>query len=151
MIQPILLRLYETNMTSLIEEVKAYKDERNMWKVQGEIANSGGNLVMHLIGNLRGFVGALIGGTDYVRKRNIEFTIKDVPRADMLAELDQTWADVKMTLSKVTDVDLAKVYDVPGTEHSLSGAVLLIYFLEHLAYHKGQINYHRRLLDVTNV
>ena len=147
MLQSITLSRYELNLTTLRNEVNAYKNEENLWKVEGEINNSAGNLVVHVLGSLRGFLGAVMGGTGYVRNRDAEFTVKGVSRDELLKEIDITWEEIKSTINQVSDEDLAKIYHIPGTEYKYPGAALLVGFLEHLVYHIGQINYHRRLLD----
>ena len=48
------------------------------------LTNSGGNLCLHLIGNLRHFIGHLLGGGNYARDREYEFNAKDLTRAQLL-------------------------------------------------------------------
>ena len=48
-----------------------------MWEVSGEIKNSAGNLCLHICGNLQHFVGAVLGNSGYVRKRDEEFSRKE--------------------------------------------------------------------------
>ena len=45
-------------------------------KLESDISNSGGNLALHLIGNINHFFGANLGGTGFVRKRDLEFSNK---------------------------------------------------------------------------
>jgi hypothetical protein len=51
-------------------------------------------------------------------------------------------------LEKLTREDLEKTYPVKVFENAMSTEYFLVHLSAHLAYHLGQINYHRRLLDV---
>jgi uncharacterized damage-inducible protein DinB len=147
MLQTILSDLYERDLNKLRQEIEQYSDEADLWKKSGDIPNSGGNLCQHLCGNLRSFIGAVLGGTGYVRDRDSEFAKQGVTREDLLNEIDATLADVKGTLAKTTDETLASDYpiDVFG-----KGPFKTDWFLVHLAthfnYHLGQLDYHRRLV-----
>src|SRR5438067_3683862 len=68
------------DLRALRREIEAYPNERDLWQVQPGITNSAGNLALHLAGNLQYFVGAVLGGTGYVRDRDAEFKRRDVPR-----------------------------------------------------------------------
>src|SRR5207245_5132891 len=58
------------DLRALRREIEAYPEERDLWRVQPGITNSGGNLALHLAGNLQYFVGTVLGGTGYVRDRD---------------------------------------------------------------------------------
>jgi len=142
-----LLNLFERDLAKLKAEVEAYNNEGDLWRVEGEIANSAGNLSLHLAGNLRHFFGAVLGGTDYVRDRDAELASKFVPRATLLAEVDAAAADVKSVLEKITDEDLQKNYPIEVFGHPMTTEFFLVHLATHLNYHLGQINYHRRMLS----
>src|SRR5690606_39572164 len=76
----ILADFYERDIRKLIEEVRLFKNEENLWKKEGHVPNSCGNLALHIIGNLNHFIGATLAATGYVRDRDSEFTKRDVPR-----------------------------------------------------------------------
>lgn len=94
-----LIKLYDRDLAKLREEIEAYKDEASLWSRYGELPNSGGNLALHLCGNLRHFLGAVLGNTDYVRDRDSEFALRDVPRDEILTAIDETREVVSATLS----------------------------------------------------
>lgn len=142
----VLVELYDRDLSKLKEEIALYGDEANLWKTDGEITNSAGNLTLHLIGNLRHFFGAVLGETGYVRDRDKEFSDGGVSRADLLAGVDQAAADVKATLAKLTADDLAKEYPIEVFGHQMTTEFFLVHLATHLNYHLGQINYHRRIL-----
>ena len=86
---------FARDLKSLKREISAYPDERDLWKVVPGISNSGGNLALHLAGNVRYFIGAVLGSNGYIRDRNAEFSRKDVPRAEVLTEIGYTGAELE--------------------------------------------------------
>ena len=147
MLLETLLKIFNRDLNKLKEEIKAYKVESNLWIIDKEVANCSGNLCLHLIGNLNHFIGAELGGTGYVRKRDLEFSLKDVPRDKLLKQVDETMTIVESTLNKLTPEDLEKEYRRRVFEDYMTTGYFLVHLSTHLAYHLGQINYHRRLLD----
>ena len=142
-----LIKLFNRDLNKLKEEINAYKDESNLWIVDKAISNCSGNLCLHLVGNLNHFIGAELGGTGYVRKRDLEFSLKDVPREELLRQVDDVMSIVESTLNKLTAKDLEKEYKRLVFEDYMTTGYFLVHLSTHLAYHLGQINYHRRLLD----
>jgi uncharacterized damage-inducible protein DinB len=127
-------------------EIEAYPDDASEWRVPGGITNSAGTLALHLAGNVQHYVGAILGGTGYVRDRAAEFSRRDVPRAEILAQLDAGVAAVERGLTRVPDSALAAEYPEKIAGHTVSTGEWLIHLAAHLAYHLGQIDYHRRLV-----
>ncbi len=111
------------------------------------IANSTGNLCLHLVGNLNTYIGAQFGASGYVRNREFEFSGKNVPRAELLSEIEKTAQIVDNTLDKLTAKQLQEECPVQFFDKIITTEYFLIHLTTHLAYHLGQINYHRRLLD----
>ncbi len=145
MLVKILAELFERDVNKLKAEIGSYANEGDLWKSGGEIANPAGNLCLHLAGNLRHFFGSVLGGTDYVRDRDAEFSSKYVPRAQMLAEVDAALTDVLSTLEILSEEDLSKLYPIEVFGKPMSTGFFLTHLATHLNYHLGQINYHRRL------
>lgn len=147
MIVEAFIELYERDLQRLKTEIKLYKAEENLWLVQEGISNSAGNLCLHLIGNLNHFIGATLGNTGYIRHRDDEFSLKNIPRQDLITNLDNCILVIHETLQKLTAADLEK--DFPLEKHGtiVDTGNMLIHLYGHLSYHLGQINYHRRLLD----
>jgi uncharacterized damage-inducible protein DinB len=133
-------------LQALRREIETYPSEEELWEVRPGITNPGGNLALHLAGNLQYFLGNVFGKTGYVRNRDAEFASKDVPRAELLREIDNAIAAVRTGMSKLSEADLAKPYpEAVGGVNSTTGA-FLAHFATHLAYHLGQVDYHRRIL-----
>lgn len=147
MIKETLIQIYEMDLQKVIEEIKKYENEEDLWKLAKGITNSGGNLALHLIGNINHFFGAVLGGTDYKRERELEFADKNVSRSEIINGLENAISVLKDALNKLSDEDLHEDYPVEfggGQQKTIS---VIIYMLSHLNYHLGQINYHRRLLS----
>ena len=146
MLRKILTELYERDLDKLKVEIQQYSDEADLWKTSGSISNSGGNLCLHLIGNLKHFFGTVLGETGYVRDRDSEFTSGDVSKDAMLADVDATRHVVLSTLAGLTEDDLDKPYPIEVFGQPMTTGYFLTHLATHLNYHLGQINYHRRIL-----
>jgi len=142
-----LIKLFNRDLDKVKQELEAYSDEALIWEIDKNITNCSGNLALHLVGNLNHFIGAVLGDTGYIRKRELEFSIKDVPVSKLKAMLDETKHVVGSTLMELSDKDLQKEYRRNPFENFMTTGYFLLHLKSHLAYHLGQINYHRRLLD----
>lgn len=142
-LKTILLR----DLEKLRKEIEAYQHEEKIWHVQNGIANSAGNLCLHLVGNLNTYIGAELGKTGYVRQRALEFSLKDIPKKELLEKIDTTISVVDATLNTLSDTQLHEEYPLLVYTDKTSTGFLLVSLIAHLGYHLGQINYHRRLLD----
>ena len=145
--QKELNQLFQRDLEKLGQEISAYQSEEKLWIVDKEIANSAGNLALHLFGNLRTFIGLDLGGIPYERNRDLEFSTKGVSREALLTELEEV---KKVVAASILGLDPERMGD--RSVHAFFGYQMTIgYFLIHLfghfSYHLGQINYHRRLLD----
>ena len=142
-----LKNIFTRDLKRLKAEMEQYTDEKNLWIVNNSITNSAGNLCLHLIGNLNTYIGKELGGTNYVRNREAEFSQKNIPRSELLEKTEDIMLIVDHTLGNLTEDILEKEYPVLVFEKKTSTAYMLVHLTTHLAYHLGQINYHRRLLD----
>ena len=155
MFNQVLITLYKRNLLKLQDELNAYADESNIWQIRDGISNSAGNLAetfglaLHLVGNLNHFIGAVLGESGYVRERDKEFSLKNIPRHEIIRSIDTTIAIIQFTLSKISDEDMNRPYPetLPILKDDNSIRFMLVHLTVHLSYHLGQINYHRRLID----
>jgi uncharacterized damage-inducible protein DinB len=147
MVKNPLIELFDRDLQKLKTEIELYKDEEKMWLTEEGISNSAGNLCLHLLGNLNHFIGATLGNTGYVRHREDEFSLKNIPRQDLIINIENTRLIVKTSLDKITAEDLEKTFPITIFERPVTTEMMLMHLTTHLAYHLGQINYHRRLLD----
>lgn len=142
-----LANLFERDIAKLKAEISAYQVESNLWRTDAAIANSGGNLCLHLMGNLQHYIGHILGGSGYVRNRPEEFSRKNIPVATLCAELDRVQKLIPDTIRFVTQEQLRETYPEKVFQESMTTEFFLLHLYAHLNYHLGQINYHRRLLD----
>ena len=147
MLVSILKTLFERDLNRLQNEIKLYKNEKNLWIVDKHIANSAGNICLHIIGNLNGYIGAEIGKTNYVRHRELEFSLKNISKAELIKKIEETKIIVESSLHELTTEQLENEFPILVFENKTSIGFMLIHLATHLTYHLGQINYHRRLID----
>ena len=143
-----LIKLFERDLNKLIDEIKSYKDEKQIWLIKGEIKNSSGNLCLHLIGNLNHFIGAVLGKSNYLRNRNEEFSKKDVSVSELVKEIEKVKKMIDHSLKNIKDKDLDALYPIDVTGTPMTTRNFLLHLYGHLNYHLGQINYHRRLIHI---
>lgn len=148
MIIESLRSLYNRDLNKLKTEIESYRNEASIWKIDQNITNSTGNLCLHLVGNLNNFIGAELGKTGYIRNRELEFSLKDIPKAELIEKVAATTDMVDDVLRQLTPEDLEKEYPLVVFGDKMTTGYFLIHLITHLDYHLGQINYHRRLLDI---
>lgn len=139
--------LFRRDLQRLKSEIEAYESEDRLWLIEKGIANSAGNLCLHLIGNLNAYIGAILGQTGYIRQRPLEFSLKNIPKTDLISQIEATMAMVDTTLSHLSEEDLQQEYPIVVFNDKMSTEFFLVHLTTHLTYHLGQINYHRRLLN----
>ncbi|MCZ4225062.1 DUF1572 family protein [Pedobacter rhodius] len=147
MLTETLKSLFRRDLLRLKTEIESYKNEANLWLTRAGISNAAGNLCLHLIGNLNTYIGATLGGTGYIRHRELEFSMQHVPQNELIKKIEETLIVVEESLDKLSQAALEAEYPLLVFEQKTSTEFLLIHLTTHLSYHLGQINYHRRLLD----
>jgi len=147
---PDLSRLIARELTSLRTELLAYADERDIWKLPPGVPNSAGSLALHMCGNLRWFIGAQFGATGYVRNRDLEFSARDVPRAELIATVQSTIDEVTRTLATLDPKVLDAEYPLEVNGFRFTAGRFFMHLAVHLGYHLGQVDYHRRLVTGNN-
>jgi uncharacterized damage-inducible protein DinB len=143
--------ILDRDLRTLGREVKAYPDERALWRVVPGLPNVAGTLVLHLTGNLQHYFGARLGGTGYVRDRAAEFARRDVPRSELLREIEAARSAVGAGLSGLKEHQLATEYPETVGGVRVDTGEYLIHLTTHFAYHLGQLDYHRRIVTGSTV
>lgn len=138
--------LFNRDLNKLKIEIESYQNESQIWVTDKNISNSAGNLCLHLIGNINTYIGAEIGKTGYIRDRPLEFSLKDIPKSELITKIEQTILVVNNALDSLTEADLQAIYPQIVFEKEMTTEFFLVHLATHLAYHLGQINYHRRLM-----
>lgn len=133
-------------LAKLEEEISLFNNEADLWKLTGDLKNTPGNLALHLCGNLKHNIGAVMGSNGYVRNRDLEFSQTGITKADILSEIRST-AEMITPILEAQDVASLKL-DFPEKSHGEDQTYYdaLIRLALHFGYHVGQINYHRRIL-----
>lgn len=142
---------FERDLDKLVQEINSFKNEEDIWKIKTGITNSAGNLTTHLLGNLNHFIGKTLGNTDYVRNRDEEFSIKNLSREKLVADIRSLQQVIKNTLPNLSSEDLKKEFPIQIRNEVYSTENMLTYLLAHLNYHLGQVNYLRRMLEAVSM
>ena len=140
-----LLKLFRRDLEKLITELEAYPSDNAVWQLADGIKNSAGTLTLHLIGNLNQFIGVKLGNTNFIRDREAEFALRDVPRAELIGKLHETIAVLEAVLPKLDTAALEQTYPLEVLGYPMTTEYFLLHLYGHLGYHLGQVNYHRRL------
>ncbi len=140
------IEVFERDLQQLKAELEMYEDESKLWIIDKDINNSAGNLALHLIGNLKHFIGAVMGETDYKRDRPAEFADKDIPRSELVQGIDETIELINTVFTDLDPEELNKTFPMDVLRPNMDTGFFMIHLAAHLNYHLGQVNYHRRLL-----
>jgi hypothetical protein len=138
---------YEREVNKLAEEINLFKNENNIWRLKDGISNPAGNLVLHLTGNLNYFIGTILAKNGYVREREKEFSEKNIPRSQLIVEVQQIIPLIQNTLPNLSKEQLQSEFPVPLGGKNYVTEDMLVLLLTHFNFHLGQVNYLRRILE----
>ena len=139
--------IFIRDLNVLAEEVQQ-TPEKNLWRIVPGINNSIGTLAIHLCGNLRHFIGAVIGKDGYQRNREAEFSGTQIPLEELLKEIFTTRDAVENAFKILTPEQLEEVMpDTPPQHKGRTIGFFLIQLSCHLSRHRGQLDYLRRILS----
>jgi uncharacterized damage-inducible protein DinB len=141
-VQAVLCR----DLGAVRRSVEAYPDDASLWAERAGLPNAGGTLVLHIAGNLQHFLGAVLGGSGYRRDRAAEFSRRGVTRAALVAEIDAAQVAVERGIAALPEEALAAPYPEAIVGRTVATGDYLVHLAVHLAYHLGQLDYHRRLV-----
>ena len=139
-------QLFDRDIRRLYKEMESYPSEQLIWQKTAGIANSGGNLCLHLMGNLNEYIGRILGNNPYQRDRSHEFSEMDIPQKELLTMIEETRESVVKTFENLDFEKLNELYPENVLGYDMTVSYFLIHLEGHLNYHLGQINYHRRIL-----
>jgi hypothetical protein len=137
--------IYLREIATLERELGLYPDDISVWKTLPGLPNSAGTLFLHLTGSLQHFFGAVLGNTAYQRDRDAEFTKRDLSRQELAQQLEAARLAVLIGFANLTESQLEQPFPVQFADSVFSVRLTLLQFSSHLAYHLGQIDYHRRV------
>lgn len=127
-------------------ELDAYRDDASVWTLPAGVNNSTGTLTLHACGNLRHFLGAVLGKSGYVRDRDAEFAVRGLQRTELEMLLAVTRDEVVRALDGLDPEVLAQDFPIPIGKTTLPTGRFLIHLATHLTYHLGQADMHRRVV-----
>jgi uncharacterized damage-inducible protein DinB len=112
--------------------------ENKIWEKPNAAANSIGNLVLHLCGNITQYILSTLGGAADLRNRDSEFAAQGGFSKQSLKDLfDGVLQNSINTIHNCSEADLTNIKSVQVYE--LTGIGIIIHVTEHLSYHTGQI------------
>jgi uncharacterized damage-inducible protein DinB len=139
-------QLIVRELTGFANELNLCADDGVIWQTVPGVSNSLGTLAVHVCGNLRHFVGGVLGHSGYVRDRAAEFSRTAVPRAVLLQELADTAAIVVETLEQLPAEQVEQPFPQPVGGVTMPTGLFLTHLAAHTAFHLGQAGYLRRAL-----
>jgi uncharacterized damage-inducible protein DinB len=95
----------------------------------------------------------VLGGGSYIRDRDAEFSRRGVPRAELIEGLREAENAVRNTLTSIDPARFDEPYPLPVANRRVNTGEFLAHLATHLAYHVGQLDFHRRVVigDATGV
>jgi len=136
--------LLTRELETFAREIELFPDDDAPWRTLPGVTNSAGVLARHVCGNLKHFVGAVLGASGFVRDRDAEFAARAGSRAELARELRETSVLVAEVLPRVDEAALSRSYPQPVGGLEVPCDRFLLHLCAHLALHLGQAGYLRR-------
>jgi hypothetical protein len=140
-----LAELFARDLRRLKQELEVVPDE-DLWRRLPGISNSAGNLVLHLEGNLREYIGRQLGSVPFERDREQEFGRSGVAGAELSARVAALEELIPPILRGLNASQMRSPYPEEVFGAALSTGQFLVHLHGHFNYHLGQIDYLRRIL-----
>lgn len=116
-----------------------------IWLRSADNVNAVGNLVLHLCGNVRQWIGSGVAGKPDVRVRDREFSARGgASREDLKERLAGVTAEACATIRELPPARLAERVTVQG--HDVSVLEAIYHVVEHFSGHAGQIIFQTKAL-----
>ncbi len=113
-------------------------NDEQVWMRGGDHENAIGNLVLHLCGNVRQWIGSAVGGKPDIRVRDREFQARgDVSPADLAERITAVVDDAVAVIRRLDEAALLKTVTVQ--KYTVTGLEAIAHVLEHFGQHTGQI------------
>jgi hypothetical protein len=145
-IQALLIR----DLGGMKKEIEAFPDDQQIWDVLPGVSNPAGTLAIHGCGNLKHYIGVVLGGASYKRDRENEFANRFMTRDEICCEIDSTVTLLRQTLSVIDPEMLGSTYPERVGSFELNTQQFLLHLCSHLSLHLGQAGYLRRILSGSN-
>ncbi len=118
--------------------------EEQIWTRHGPHANAVGNLVLHLCGNVRQWIGFGVAGLPDIRQRPEEFRAESGSRGELTKRLQAVVEEACGILRSLPVSRLSESTRVQGYEVSVLQAIYHV--VEHFAQHTGQVTFATKAL-----
>jgi uncharacterized damage-inducible protein DinB len=136
-------RLAKQSLPLIVKSLQQLSEEEIWWR-PNSASNSAGNLVLHLCGNVRQWIVSHLGGVEFKRERDREFSEQGpIPRNKLVPQLRRTVRDACRVLARLSDDSLAGKHTIQGLY--VTGLDAVFHVVEHFGYHTGQIIYITKL------
>ena len=132
-------------LTGRIQDCLGRLTYDQIWLRNSDNANSVGNLVLHLCGNVRQWIGFGVGGQPDLRDRDSEFAARGgFQPAELSERLQATISDAagiirSLAPERLLETRIIQKYDVTEME-------AIMHVVEHFGQHTGQIIFATKLL-----
>lgn len=125
-------------MTGYIESCLAKLTDDQVWSRGAPHENSVGNLILHLCGNMRQWIGSGVGGEQDIRDRPTEFsTAGGLTAADLSSLLKETVDHAVAIIDRVTPARL--IEEIHPQNRTVSVLEAIYQVVTHVHQHAGQI------------
>jgi hypothetical protein len=142
-----LASLFRRDLTRLVQEIEAFPSDETLWQVPLHFTNTPGNLVLHLEGNLREYVGRRLGGVPYTRDRPLEFAARGVSKEELMRRATELRHLIPSIIETLSPEQMEQEYPEVVLERAMSTEAFLAHLYGHLNWHLGQIDSMRRALS----
>src|SRR5215467_12812037 len=114
--------------------------EADLWWRPNESSNSVGNMMLHLVGNLRQWNVEALGGIPTYRDRDAEFAERGpISKAELIAKLESAVSEVIWILEHFDADRLLERHRIQ--KYNVTALQAIYHIVEHFSYHLGQIIY----------
>jgi uncharacterized damage-inducible protein DinB len=141
-----LASLFGRDLSKLVEQVRAFPSDEALWETPPGVINSAGTLTLHIDGNLREYIGRHLGGVGYTRDRPTEFSARGVSRDQLIARISELRALIPSILASLSEAQLEATYPEVVFDAPMQTRWFLLHLYGHLNWHRGQLDYVRRVL-----
>ncbi len=141
------IKEYVENLTTSLESLT----EEQIWYNDEVVINSIGTLARHITGNLNHYLGAGILKNGYVREREKEFTERNIPQAQIIADLQAAVDVAGQALAAVDKVEARQPHRTPCGVDFDSLGYHIVRITTHLAHHCGQADYAERYVKTLEI
>lgn len=118
--------------------------DEDLWWRPHPAANSVGNLLLHLAGNIRQWIVSGVGGAPDRRDRETEFARREpLSRAELLAAITEAILEADAVIAATDPASLGERRTIQGRQVTILEAIYHV--VEHCGMHTGQIIYVAKL------